>query len=119
VCGRYEGIDERFIDAYVDEEWSLGDFVISGGEIPAMAVIDAATRMIPGALGHSLSAQQDSFSDGLLDCPHYTRPEKIGGQSVPPVLLSGDHAKIANWRADQALARTTERRPDLIEKRNK
>jgi len=118
ICGRYEGIDERFIETFVDEEWSLGDFVVSGGEIPAMAIIDAATRLLPGALGHSESAQQDSFSDGLLDCPHYTRPEKIGTQSVPPVLLSGDHQKIAKWRADQALDRTQQRRPDLIKKDN-
>lgn len=114
VCGRYEGIDERFVEEFVDQEWSLGDFVISGGELPAMAVIDAATRQLPGALGHSESAVQDSFIDGLLDCPHYTRPEEVDGKSVPAVLLSGDHAKIAEWRAVQAQQRTVERRPDLL-----
>ena len=115
VSGRYEGIDERFINDCVDEEWSFGDFVISGGELPAMAVIDGTTRQLPGVLGHSESAAQDSFSDGLLDCPHYTRPETVAGKEVPKVLLSGDHARIAEWRAEQALDRTRKRRPDLLE----
>ena len=114
ICGRYEGIDERFIETAVDEEWSIGDYVLSGGELPAMVLIDAVTRLLPGALGHQDSAEQDSFSDGLLDCPHYTRPEVIDGQAVPEVLSSGDHARIARWRRQQALGRTWERRPDLI-----
>jgi tRNA (guanine37-N1)-methyltransferase len=115
ICGRYEGIDERFIESEVDEEWSIGDFVLSGGELPAMVLIDAVTRLIPGALGHEDSAEQDSFSEGLLDCPHYTRPEDFEGRLVPDVLLSGDHARIASWRRRQALGRTWQRRPDLIE----
>ena len=115
VAGRYEGIDERFVEDYVDEEWSLGDYVLSGGEIPAMAVIDAVVRLIPGALGHADSAEQDSFMGGLLDTPHYTRPEEIAGKRVPAVLLSGNHAEIAKWRRQQALQRTQERRPDLLE----
>jgi tRNA (guanine37-N1)-methyltransferase len=116
LAGRYEGVDERFIDAHVDEELSLGDFVLSGGEIAAMAVIDAVVRLLPGVLGDDESAAQDSFVEGLLDCPHYTRPEEIDGQRTPDVLLSGDHAEIARWRLKQALGRTYERRPDLIEK---
>lgn len=116
LAGRYEGIDERLIESYVDEELSLGDFVISGGEIAAMAVIDAVTRLLPGVLGDAESAEQDSFVSGLLDCPHYTRPEHIGGQDVPPVLLSGDHAEIARWRYKQALGRSFLRRPDLVKK---
>ncbi len=116
LAGRYEGIDERLIEAQVDEELSLGDFVLSGGEIAAMAVIDAIVRLLPGALGDEESAQQDSFAGGLLDFPHYTRPEVIEGRSVPEVLLSGDHAKIARWRQKQALGRSYLRRPDLLEK---
>ena len=116
LAGRYEGIDERLIDLEVDEELSLGDFVLSGGEIAAMAVIDAVVRLLPGVLGDDESAQQDSFMDGLLDHPHYTRPESIEGQGVPAVLLSGDHARIARWRYKQALGRSFVRRPDLVEK---
>jgi len=116
VAGRYEGIDERLIEAHVDEELSLGDFVLSGGEIAAMAVIDAVTRLVPGALGDEASAEQDSFMQGLLDCPHYTRPEEIDGRKVPEVLMSGDHARIARWREQQALGRSYVRRPDLIER---
>ena len=116
LAGRYEGIDERLIESKVDEELSLGDFVLSGGEIPAMAVIDAVARLLPGVLGDNQSAEQDSFMDGLLDYPHYTRPEDIDGQQVPEVLLSGDHARIAAWRLKQALGRTYQRRPDLLEK---
>jgi tRNA (guanine37-N1)-methyltransferase len=116
LAGRYEGIDERLIEAEVDEEISLGDFVLSGGEIAAMAVIDAVVRLIPGVLGDEDSASQDSFARGLLDCPHYTRPEEIEGRRVPPVLLSGDHAKIARWRHKQALGRSYMRRPDLVRK---
>lgn len=117
LCGRYEGVDERLIESLVDEEWSLGDFVLSGGELPAMALIDAMTRLQAGALGDGQSAVEDSFSTGLLDCPHYTRPEEFEGQCVPPVLLSGDHAKIARWRLKQSLGRTWQRRPDLLESR--
>ncbi len=117
VCGRYEGIDERVVELEIDEELSLGDFVLSGGEIGAMAVIDAVTRLLPGALGHEASAEQDSFSDGLLDCPHYTRPETVDGLQVPEVLLGGNHAEIARWRRMQALGRTWLRRPDLLERR--
>jgi tRNA (guanine37-N1)-methyltransferase len=116
LAGRYEGIDERLIDREVDEELSLGDFVLSGGEIAAMAVIDAVTRLLPGVLGDAESAQQDSFMHGLLDHPHYTRPESIDGDRVPAVLLSGDHARIARWRYKQALGRSFLRRPDLLEK---
>jgi tRNA (guanine37-N1)-methyltransferase len=116
LAGRYEGIDERLIENEVDEELSLGDFVLSGGEIAAMAVIDAVTRLLPGVLGDEDSATQDSFMDGLLDHPHYTRPENIDGQRVPAVLLSGDHARIARWRYKQALGRSYLRRPDLLEK---
>ncbi|SFM11795.1 tRNA (guanosine(37)-N1)-methyltransferase TrmD [Marinobacter zhejiangensis] len=117
VAGRYEGVDERLIATEVDREVSLGDFVLSGGELAAMAVIDAVTRLIPGALGHAQSAEQDSFADGLLDCPHYTRPEVYEGQAVPDVLLSGHHDQIRRWRLKQSLRRTRERRPDLLEQR--
>src|SRR6056300_1056661 len=117
IAGRYEGIDERVIHSFVDEEWSLGDFVLSGGELPAMVVIDSMIRLLPGALGHAESAELDSFSDGLLACPHYTRPENILDQDVPSVLLSGDHEKIRLWRLQQALGRTWLRRPDLLEGR--
>lgn len=116
VAGRYEGIDERLYALEVDAEWSIGDYVISGGELAAMVIIDAMSRMIPGVLGHSDSAQQDSFMDGLLDCPHYTRPELIAGLKVPEVLLSGDHAQIAKWRMEQRVERTKLRRPDLLDK---
>ena len=117
LAGRYEGIDERVIETLVDEEISLGDFVLSGGEFAALAIIDAITRLEPGVLGDPLSAEEDSFGDdGLLDCPHYTRPEKFEGQSVPSVLLSGDHKSIARWRRQQALIKTRDRRPDLLEK---
>ena len=115
LCGRYEGIDERLIRREVDEEWSLGDYVISGGELAAMVCIDAMTRLIPGALGHNESAQQDSFSAGLLDCPHYTRPEEYRGDRVPEVLMQGNHRDIETWRTQQALGRTWQRRPDLLE----
>jgi len=114
IAGRYEGIDERIIDAYVDEEWSIGDYVLSGGELPALVLIDAVARMIPGVLGDENSAQQDSFMQGLLDCPHYTRPEEIDGQTVPDVLLSGHHRDIERWRLQQSLGRTWLRRPDLL-----
>lgn len=117
VAGRYEGVDERLISAEVDREVSLGDFVLSGGELAAMVVMDAITRLIPGALGHAQSAEQDSFADGLLDCPHYTRPEVYEGQTVPEVLLGGHHDQIRRWRLKQSLRRTRERRPDLLEKR--
>lgn len=115
LAGRYEGVDERLLNQYVDEEWSIGDFVLSGGELAAMVVIDSIARLLPGALGHELSADQDSFSDSLLDCPHYTRPEEYNGESVPAVLLSGNHAHIARWRRQQSLGRTYLRRPDLLE----
>jgi len=118
LAGRYEGIDERLIENEVDEELSLGDFVLSGGEIAAMAVVDAVTRLLPGVLGDDESASQDSFMDGLLDHPHYTRPEIIDGQRVPAVLLSGDHARIARWRYKQALGRSFLRRPELVKKMN-
>lgn len=116
LCGRYEGIDERVIQREVDAEWSIGDYVLSGGELPAMVMMDALTRLLPGALGSEASAEEDSFSDGLLDCPHYTRPEVHGGDEVPPVLLSGDHAAIRRWRAKESLKRTMQRRPDLLQK---
>jgi len=116
VAGRYEGIDERLIRSHVDAEISIGDYVLSGGELAAMVLVDAVVRLLPGALGHSQSAQQDSFSEGLLDCPHYTRPELHDGQSVPDVLLSGNHEKIRRWRLQQSLGRTWQRRPDLLEK---
>ncbi len=115
VCGRYEGLDERFVQAEVDFELSLGDFVLSGGELAAMVVVDAIARLLPGVLGHAASAVNDSFSAGLLDHPHYTRPETWRGQPVPEVLLSGDHARIARWRLQQALGQTWLKRPDLLE----
>jgi len=116
LAGRYEGIDERLIEAEVDTELSLGDFVLSGGEIAAMAVIDAVLRLLPGVLGDEQSATQDSFVQGLLDTPHYTRPEEVEGRRVPAVLLSGDHARIARWRYKQALGRSYMRRPDLVKR---
>lgn len=115
LCGRYEGVDERLIQQQVDEEWSIGDYVISGGELAAMICIDAITRQIPGSLGHEDSADLDSFSAGLLDCPHYTRPEIIDGLKVPEVLLNGHHQQIQDWRDKQALGRTWQRRPDLLQ----
>jgi len=116
LAGRYEGIDERLIEAEVDEEWSIGDYVLSGGELAAMVMVDAIARQLPGALGHEDSAAEDSFANGLLDCPHYTRPEEFEGRRVPEVLLSGNHAEIRRWRLKQALGRTWERRPDLLER---
>lgn len=116
LAGRYEGIDERLLEMEVDEEWSLGDYVLSGGELAAMVLIDAVTRQLPGALGDEDSAQQDSFVEGLLDCEHYTRPEEYAGQKVPEVLLSGDHEKIRRWRLKRSLGRTWLRRPDLLER---
>jgi tRNA (guanine37-N1)-methyltransferase len=117
IAGRYEGIDERLIDSEVDEEWSIGDYVLSGGELAAMVMIDAVVRQLPGALGHEQSAREDSFAEGLLDCPHFTRPEIYQGRPVPDVLLSGDHENIRRWRLKQALGRTWLRRRDLIESR--
>ena len=116
LCGRYEGIDERLIASEVDEEISIGDYVISGGELAAMVLIDGVTRLVPGALGHEDSAEQDSFMNGLLDTPHYTRPEVYQGEAVPDVLLSGHHKNIEQWRLKQALGRTWLRRPELLEK---
>lgn len=116
VAGRYEGIDERFVENVCDEEWSLGDYVISGGELAALIVIDAVTRLIPGVLGDEESARQDSHSEGLLDCPHFTRPEQGDLGEVPAVLLSGNHAAISRWRMKQSLGRTWLRRPDLLAK---
>lgn len=118
IAGRYEGIDERFIESFVDEEWSIGDYVLSGGELPAMVLIDAITRQLPGVLGCNESAEQDSFMNGLLDYPHYTRPEQYNGQCVPEVLLSGNHEHIRRWRLQQALGRTWQRRADLLESRS-
>lgn len=114
VAGRYEGIDERIVELEVDEEWSIGDYVLSGGELAAMVLVDTVVRLIPGALGDDESAQQDSFMAGLLDHPHYTRPEVIEGKRVPAVLLGGNHAEIERWRRKQALGRTWLRRPDLL-----
>ncbi|NVK29751.1 MAG: tRNA (guanosine(37)-N1)-methyltransferase TrmD [Gammaproteobacteria bacterium] len=114
VAGRYEGVDERFIERYVDEEISLGDFVLSGGELPCMVLFDAMVRKLPGALGNEHSAIEDSFVDGVLDCPHYTRPEEFEGLLVPEVLRGGNHAAIKKWRAEQAMLRTAQRRPDLL-----
>lgn len=115
VAGRYEGIDQRIIDTVIDEEWSIGDYVLSGGELAAMVVIDAVSRVVPGVLGHDESALQDSFATGLLDYPHYTRPEEIEGKRVPEVLLSGDHQAIDRWRKKNALGLTWLKRPDLLE----
>ncbi len=117
VAGRYQGIDERLLQADVDEEWSIGDYVLSGGELAAMVVIDTVARQLPGTLGHGASAAQDSFADGLLDCPHYTRPEIVEGRRVPAVLLSGNHEAIRRWRLQQALGNTWLRRPDLLRRR--
>ncbi|KGQ35847.1 tRNA (guanine-N1)-methyltransferase [Gallibacterium anatis] len=115
VCGRYEGIDERVIETEIDEEWSIGDYVLTGGELPAMTLIDAVSRFVPGVLGKQASAEEDSFVDGLLDCPHYTRPEVLDGLVVPPVLISGNHEEIRKWRLKQSLQRTWLRRPELLE----
>jgi tRNA (guanine37-N1)-methyltransferase len=117
VAGRYEGVDERFVDLDCDEEWSIGDYVISGGELAALVIIDAITRLLPGALGDEDSAQQDSHVDGLLDYPHFTRPEQVEGVAVPDVLLSGNHADIDRWRTKQAVGRTWQKRPDLLERK--
>ena len=114
VAGRYEGIDERVIQTEVDEEWSVGDYVLSGGELPAMTLIDAVSRLVPGVLGDQASAEQDSFTDGLLDHPHYTRPEVLDGLTVPEALTSGNHEVIRRWRLKQSLGRTWQRRPELI-----
>lgn len=118
VAGRYEGVDERFVELDCDDEWSIGDYVISGGELAALIVIDAVTRLLPGVLGDGFSASQDSHVDGLLDFPHYTRPEQLAGHSVPEVLIGGNHAEIDRWRTRQALGRTWQRRPDLLKKKN-
>ena len=117
VSGRYEGIDERIVDRYIDEEWSIGDYVLSGGELPALVLMDAVIRLLPGVLGDADSVKQDSYMDGLLDCPHYTRPEVFDGEAVPSVLLSGNHEAIRRWRLQQSLGRTWLRRPDLLAKR--
>ena len=117
LCGRYEGVDERLLQSSVDEEICIGDFVVSGGELPAMMLIDAVLRLVPGVLGDIQSAEQDSFADGLLDCPHYTRPTEFQGMAVPDVLRSGNHKLIAEWRLKEALRRTQARRPDLLAKR--
>lgn len=116
LAGRYEGIDQRVLDKHVDEHWSIGDYVLSGGELAAMVMIDAIARWIPNSLGNEESALQDSFVDGLLDCPHYARPEEFKGESVPEVLLSGDHQAIKRWRLQQSLGKTWQQRPDLLEK---
>ena len=115
IAGRYEGVDERFIDSCVDECWSIGDYVLSGGELAAMVYIDAVARWLPGTLGHDDSVEQDSFTDNLLDCPHYTRPEVFAGHKVPKVLLSGDHGAIDKWRRMQRLGRTWQMRRDLVD----
>ncbi|ODQ01370.1 MULTISPECIES: tRNA (guanosine(37)-N1)-methyltransferase TrmD [Salinivibrio] len=115
ICGRYEGVDERIIQTHVDEEWSVGDFVLSGGELPAMTLVDAVARFVPGVLGDMASAEEDSFANGLLDCPHYTRPELLDGLAVPEVLKSGNHKDIRRWRLKQSLGRTWLRRPELLE----
>jgi tRNA (guanine37-N1)-methyltransferase len=116
VAARYEGVDERLIELEIDEELSIGDYVLSGGELPALVVIDAVARLLPGALGDAASAEQDSFSEGLLDWPHYTRPEEVEGHRTPQVLMGGDHAAIRRWRLKQALGRTWQRRPDLLQR---
>lgn len=116
ICGRYEGIDERVIQTEVDEEWSIGDYVLSGGELPAMVLVDAVARFIPGVLGHQASAEEDSFVNGLLDCPHYTRPEVLENMHVPAVLMSGHHEEIRRWRLKQSLGRTWLRRDDLLQR---
>ena len=115
ICGRYEGVDERIIQQEVDEEWSIGDFVLTGGELPAMTLIDAVVRFVPGVLGDFASAEEDSFANGWLDCPHYTRPELLDGHEVPSVLMSGNHQEISRWRLKQSLGRTWLRRPELLE----
>ncbi|MGF1684627.1 tRNA (guanosine(37)-N1)-methyltransferase TrmD [Photobacterium minamisatsumaniensis] len=115
ICGRYEGVDERIIQQEVDEEWSIGDFVLTGGELPAMTLVDAVVRFVPGVLGDFASAEEDSFANGLLDCPHYTRPDVLDGQEAPKVLLSGNHKDISRWRLKQSLGRTWLRRPELLE----
>lgn len=117
VAGRYEGVDERLIEAEIDEEWSIGDYVLSGGELPALVLFDAVVRLLPGVLGHGESAAQDSHMAGLLDCPHYTRPEAIDGRAVPDILQSGNHEAIRRWRLKQSLGRTWLRRPDLLASR--
>jgi tRNA (guanine37-N1)-methyltransferase len=117
VAGRYEGVDERFIEAEIDDQWSIGDYVLTGGELPALVVIDAIARLLPGTLGSAESAVQESFTDGLVDWPHYTRPPVLDGRAVPAVLASGDHAAIQRWRRQQALGRTWLRRPELLERR--
>jgi tRNA (guanine37-N1)-methyltransferase len=117
IAGRYEGVDERLLEMEIDEEWSIGDYILSGGELAAMVMIDGLVRLLPGALGAIESAEQDSFVDGLLDCPHYTRPEVINGWSVPTVLLTGNHEAIRRWRLKQALGRTWLKRPDLLKGR--
>lgn len=117
IAGRYEGIDERILQKDVDEEWSIGDYVLTGGELPAMVLIDAITRLLPGALGDADSATADSFENGLLDHPHYTRPETIDDLSIPTVLQSGDHTAIARWRQQQSLGKTWQKRPDLLKRR--
>ena len=114
IAGRYEGIDERLLSLEVDEEWSIGDYVLSGGELPAMVLMDALLRQLPGVLGHQASAEEDSFVGGLLDCEHYTRPEVYEGMAVPDVLLSGNHDRIRRWRLQRSLLRTRLRRPDLL-----
>jgi len=114
LCGRYEAIDQRLLDSHVDEEISLGDFVLSGGELPAMSLMDAVIRQLPGVLNDGSSAVEDSFVNGLLDCPHYTRPEEYEGVAVPPVLMGGHHAEIVKWRRERALEATAKKRPDLI-----
>ncbi len=118
VCGRYEGVDERLVESEIDEQLSIGDYVLSGGEVAAMVVIDAVARLLPGVLGDGESAVAESFSDGLLEYPQYTRPESVHGQRVPEVLVGGDHEAVRRWRLMQALGRTWERRPDLLERRN-
>ncbi len=119
LAGRYEGIDERIVSTRVDMEISIGDYVLAGGELPAMVLVDSVARLLPGVLGNEKSALEDSFSDGLLDCPHFTRPEIFEGHEVPPVLMSGDHEKIRQWRRAQSRARTKLRRPDLFEKQDR